>query len=371
MTPRISSNLLLLFSRARGLWAGLPLFWKIQISAWVILAVVSFPLKVSYFGSVSLALLVTILREPFGLLATCGFRLLYRRIDLHLNQPIRLLLWVVPICFAAGAVDFLYSETILHYGWGITSEQPAGLFYLRSLLYFSWTFLYFWIRDYLAVQARLAELAKAEAAAREAELLMLRAQVSPHFLFNSLNAILANLTRQPAAVETIVLGLSDYFRYSLRNRNSASVTIGEEFDAMSSYLSVEKARFRDSVEIETAIDPDVRSVQVPGVFLQPLLENALHYSMKTSPLPRKISVKVGRSVQGELTLEVTHSGKWVDPPAKDQPDGEAGNGLTTLKRRLVLLYPNCHTFTAGPNAAGDQVTVRINLSLPDIVEVLA
>ncbi len=337
----------------------------------MILAVASFPLKVSYFGSVYLALLVTILREPFGLLATCGFRFLYRQLDLRLNQPVRLLVWVVPICFATGAVDFFYSETILHYGWGITSEQPVGLFYLRSLLYFSWTFLYFWIRDYLAVQARLAELAKAEAAAREAEFLMLRAQVSPHFLFNSFNAILANLTRHPAAVEAIVLGLSDYFRFSLRHRNSASVTIGEEFDAMSSYLSVEKARFRDSVEIETAIDPDVRSVQVPGVFLQPLLENALHYSLKTSPLPRKIFVKVGRSALGGLSIEVTNSGKWVDPPANGQPDGEGGNGLTTLKRRLALLYPDSHTLSAGSNAAGDQVTVRIDLSSPDTVEVPA
>lgn len=337
----------------------------------MILAVASLPLKVSYFGSISLALLITLLREPFGLLATCGFRLLYQQLDLRLNKPVRLLVWVVPICFAAGAADFLFSESLLHYVWGITSDKAAGLFYMRSLLYFSWSFLYFWIRDYLAAQARLAELAKAEAAAREAELLMLRAQVSPHFLFNSFNAILANLTHQPAAVETIVLGLSNYFRFSLRNRNSAAVTIGEEFDAMTGYLSVEKARFRASVEIETTIDPDVRSVQVPGVFLQPLLENALHYSMKTSPLPRKISLKVGRSVQGGLTIDVTNSGKWVDLPANDQPDGERCNGLTTLKRRLAHLYPDRHTFTAGPNAAGDQVTVCIDISSPDTVDIFA
>lgn len=350
--------------------ARIPLFWQVQIAAWVALAIVSFPLKVGFYGSVPLALLITMLREPFGLLITSSFRFIYNRLNLRPGKLIHLLCWAVPICFAAGALDVILSEAILVYGWGVASDHLDGLFYFRSLLFLSWTFLFFWIREFFVARERAAELTKATAAAQEAELLMLRAQVSAHFLFNAFNTILASLETRPQTAEDVVMGLSDYFRYSLNNRRSALVTIGEEFDAMAGYLLVEQARFRESIIVDTSIDPDVRSVQVPGVFLQPLLENALHYSLMTSPLPRRVEIHVQKSASGCLVITVTNSGRWIDSPIPGSLKHSGGNGLTTLRQRLELLYPGTHTLAAGPNAQGDEVTVRVEVPAGPVAEIV-
>ncbi|MCC5835205.1 MAG: histidine kinase [Opitutales bacterium] len=298
---------------------------------------------------------------------TSGFRVVFRRLNLHLGQPARLLVWVLPMCFLAALIDLLLGAAFARYlAPAAPIIDPEGLLYFRTLLYCVWSFLYFWIKDNRAARANLLKLAQAESAAREAEVFMLRAQVSPHFLFNAFNTVLANISNRPATASSVVHGLSGYFRYSLNNQRSALVTIGEEFDAMASYLLVEKERFRDSLVIHSSIDPDIRSIRVPGVFLQPILENALQFSMKTSALPRRVAMEVLGAENGGLSIEVSNSGRWVEPQEMDHVDD---GGLAVLRRRLDLLYPGDYRFKVGPNLTGDGVSVRLELPARDAVEV--
>jgi len=340
----------------------LPSFWAVQLVAWVGIALLSFPLKVSAFGTFSAAIVLTLFREPLALLMTSGFRLIFQRLERRSGSLLRRVLWSMPMCLLAAAVDLAVGLAVTStFNLALPSYGIGGFFYFRVLLYCGWCSAYFLIKEY--TKARLAQLAlvQAEASAREAEVLMLRAQVSPHFLFNAFNTILADLESRPAAVAPLVQGLSDYFRYSLTNSHRTFVTIGDEFDAIVSYLAVSKARFRESLLIECSIDPAVRAVKVPGVCLQPLVENALLYGHQTSETPLRIWVEVKSADGVALIVRVTNSGRWVDRH-EPRPQGHSrGHGLTTLRRRLELLYPETHVLTAGPDEGTGSVSVQFKL----------
>jgi len=208
---------------------------------------------------------------------------------------------------------------------------------------------------------RQIELLHAETAARDAEILMLRAQVSPHFLFNAFNAILADLDRRPASLIPVVQGLSDYFRYSLITRQAALVPLGDEFDAMTNYLTVEKARFRESLVVETHIDPSVRSLLVPGIFLQPLVENALKFGHLTSPTPLHLRLWISQTENGGAHVKITNSGHWVPPTTSSEAHQTGGCGLSNLRKRLLLLYQNENLLQLTTSASETSVTVLLHL----------
>lgn len=205
---------------------------------------------------------------------------------------------------------------------------------------------------------------RAEMAIRDAEIRMLRAQVSPHFLFNAFNAILADLDRKPASLIPVVQGLSDYFRYSLTTRHETLVPLGGEFDAMTNYLTVEKARFRESLVIESHIDPSVRGLQVPGIFLQPLVENAVKFGHQTSPTPLHVWLRVTGTADGGARIEVTNSGHWVVPPASREAHQTGGCGLSNLRQRLLLLYRTEDLLQLPTSTHGSNVTVQLHFPGP-------
>lgn len=342
---------------------NLPLFWKVQISAWAAFTLLSIPLKAVFFQSLGFAIFLSLSREPFGLMLTSAFRVLFLRIGLRADQPLRASLWVIPLCFAAALIDsgigFTFSKIAGH---ADSPDSLFGLYLFRTLLFMVWSILYLGIKGQLTARERLLNLSRAETAARDAEILMLRAQVSPHFLFNAFNTILAELNGKNPELVPVVRGLSDYFRYSLCHRDEVFVTMGEEFDAIQSYLTVEKARFQDSLEIDCHLDPELREMPVPGIFLQPLVENALKFGHLTSSTPLRLKLHVSKSAGGGAVIEVTNSGRWVEPRADRDGRDPGGNGLDLTRRRLELLYPGKHSFDILPDASREHVTVRIHLS---------
>jgi len=342
-------------------FARLPLFWRLQFAGWFAFSVLALPLKAVVFGSFREAVVFTAAREPIGLLLTVGLRWVYRRLGLAGSRPLRLGVWVVVISMAAGGVDFGAGHA-MNLAFGVpepASTVAFGQFLLRCLLFVTWSFLYFWIRALIAEQQRALNLARAEATAKEAELQMLRAQVDPHFLFNALNTLLAGLSRDPKAMIPVVQGLADYLRYSLANRHAALVPLGEEFDAAMNYLVVEKARFREELLVETQVDEAARALPVPGVILQPLIENAVKHGYKSSPSPLRIRIRLEALADGGSTLEIANSGKWIEPPTQRASDDAGGAGLECLRRRLQLLYGARHRFDILKNA--NEVIIQIQL----------
>jgi LytS/YehU family sensor histidine kinase len=268
----------------------------------------------------------------------------------------------VLVCsLSAAAID--WAVTTPFQRWG--QIEPVhwlwvlGFTWLRATQYVGWSGLYFWIKSAIAARERAMNLIRAEAAAREAELRMLRAQIDPHFLFNALNTVLAGIPPEQRKLNDVVQGLADYLRYSLANRHLTLVALGDEFDAALNYLTVEKARFRDDLQVEAHIDEAARRIPAPGIFLQPLIENAVKHGYRSSPAPLRLRVNIRVDASGGAEIEVANSGRWIDPPRERAANDAGGHGLESIRRRLALLYPGTHEFAL--STAGEQVSIRIHL----------
>lgn len=201
-------------------------------------------------------------------------------------------------------------------------------------------------------QARLLAL---EAAGREAEIERLRAQINPHFLFNSLTAI-SNRSSDPRSVESLTLKLADVLRYNLAHLEGLA-PFHEELKAMENYLQIEQMRFGSNLVINWEVPPAARAALVPQPLLLPMLENAIKYGFETSAGVLRIGIKV--TVQGnELRAVVENSGRWIEPVTPALRGTQIG--LSNLKRRLELYYQGrAHWVQESLPEA-----VRITLTLP-------
>jgi two-component system, LytTR family, sensor kinase len=178
--------------------------------------------------------------------------------------------------------------------------------------------------------------------------------MNPHFLFNSLTAIEAGMGKQLPSVSGMVQALADYLHYSLTHRNYDFVPMGEEYDALMGYLTLERARLDGKLNIDCQIDNAARKALVPSIILQPLVENAIKYGRETSPSPLQLRLRVFR-VGSDLQMEVSNSGHWIETDKNQRTSG--GVGLENMQRRLALLYPGQHRMEIIKNE--DSVSVRI------------
>ncbi|MDX1546044.1 MAG: histidine kinase, partial [Rhodothermales bacterium] len=196
--------------------------------------------------------------------------------------------------------------------------------------------------------------------AREAQLKMLRYQLNPHFLFNALNAIRALVLSDAARSRQLVTALAEYLRYSLRTANDLEVSLQEEVTSVQSYLEIEKIRFEEDLDVAVEVQPGAADCRVPGVLLQPLVENAVKYGMATSPMPLRLRI-LGTIGGGRLHLEVANTGRWQPP---EQTQGTStGIGLRNLRQRLQRFYPGRHRFAVSEEAGWVRAVIDIDLPI--------
>jgi two-component system LytT family sensor kinase len=186
------------------------------------------------------------------------------------------------------------------------------------------------------LQSRERQLADLAATA---QLAALRAQINPHFLFNSLNSIAQLIHTDPDKAERCVERLAEMFRYVLHRADRDFVPLAEELQMASAYLDIERARFED-LRVETRVDPQSLHQLIPNLILQPLVENAVKHG-----LSRKIgsgTVSIDAKLQGELlTLTVEDDGPGMSEPVLGQV-WDRGVGLRNLRDRLERIYGPGH-----------------------------
>jgi sensor histidine kinase YesM len=208
----------------------------------------------------------------------------------------------------------------------------------------------------LALQrARAVEQARADLA--QAELRALRAQINPHFLFNTLNAIASLIPTQPAAAEDMTTRLADLFRYALRASDREHAPLAEEMAFLRDYLAVERVRFGDRLRVEESVEPGLDAVPVPTLLLQPVVENAVRYAVAPRSEGGRIRVAVARR-DGRLVLEVGDDGPGMDGAMEHSG---SGFGLHAVRERLRAAgMADALTVESKP---GQGVVVRITLPL--------
>lgn len=176
---------------------------------------------------------------------------------------------------------------------------------------------------------------RAESEALRNELTHLQSQISPHFLFNSLNTVQA-CRDDPEAITTLTQSLAAYLRFLIQPAAPLE-PLSRELEAIEDYLTIQGVRFGDGLESRIDCDFDVRGARVPPVMVQPLVENAIKYGGQTGPRPIRVHVTARRDGD-RLAIEVANTGRWVAPGGGQS----TGTGLGSLERRLRLLVgPDC------------------------------
>ena len=218
----------------------------------------------------------------------------------------------------------------------------------------NWAALYFGsqlIRERSSAEFRALE---AESQALRSELHRLQAQISPHFLFNALNTVLA-CRDDPDGIETVTQSLARYLRFLLRPAATLE-PLALELDALEQYLTVQTMRFGGSLVTRIVCDVDVRGVLVPPVLVQPLVENALKYGGDPGGGPLRLEVAARRDGPW-LAIEVANTGRWAPPDRRDS----TSTGLHSLRRRLQMLVGPAARVSHTEEDGWVRVQVRIPL----------
>jgi two-component sensor histidine kinase len=193
--------------------------------------------------------------------------------------------------------------------------------------------------DYFRQAAQEREnVREAKALAHQAQLRMLRYQLNPHFLFNTLNSIRGLILEDPARSRVMVTELADFLRYSL-DRTNREGTVADEIEAVENYLAIERTRF-EQLDATLQIDPAALSVSLPNFLIHPLVENAVKYGMLTSGQPIRIRIEIRRN-NDTVLIRVANTGRLVK---SSRPSESSGIGLKNIAERLTLAFPERHSF---------------------------
>lgn len=341
-------------------------FWLLQAIGWSgyflaqVVATLFYP---EGFGSPKLAGYVNVL-----LLAACsGFalssllRLAYRRV--RDRPPATVVLTVLAGVYLAALAWRLF----INGGYVVYMDEADMLtpwhrmfsgVLISTYLLLCWSALYFGIYYYETMQREREATLEATALAQEAQMKMLRYQLNPHFLFNTLNAISTLiLDRDNDTANQCVTKLSAFLRHTLDQDPMKRVSLKQELDALDLYLRIEQLRFGDRLKLDYRVEAAALAAQVPSLLLQPLVENALKYAI--APSERGGTLHIGGRVIGtRLLLHVADDGPGLPDGALLQ-DGR-GVGLRNTRERLQVLYGGRARFASVNTEPG----LRIDIELP-------
>lgn len=194
-----------------------------------------------------------------------------------------------------------------------------------------------------------------EAQLAQAQLQVLKMQLHPHFLFNTLNAISALIHRDVDLADRMIACLGDLLRATLDNANQQEVTLKRELDFIEPYLEIEKARFGSRLTVRMNIEPTVMDAKVPNLILQPLVENAIRHGIAPRAEPGTIEIDAHRD-NGSLLLSVTDDG-----PGLQAKDSAVGIGLANTRARLERLYGGNQRLEL---TNGRQHGLRVGITIP-------
>src|SRR3984957_18225165 len=336
------------------------LFWSLHAAGWAAYGITQYFGALLYEKPASYARVIAA-SAIAGFLLSMPMRYIYQRLW---NRPPRtMILGVLATCYVTAlalrfVINLSYKQFIEPDWQARTLFEVFGGALSTTYLLLCWSVLYFGIKFYESQRKQEEALLKAVALAQEAQLKMLRYQLNPHFLFNTLNAISTLIIdNQNRTANHAVTRLSEFLRYTLDQDPMKKVTLRQELEALDLYLGTERLRFAERLRLEYAIEGPALEALIPSLLLQPLLENALKYAI--SPREQGGCVRIEGRARG-LMLEVS----VIDdgPGIRDQahPRGGGGVGLHNTRERVAVLYGPSHRFAILNSHPG----LRIDMALP-------
>lgn len=201
-----------------------------------------------------------------------------------------------------------------------------------ALVYLALVLIYYLASSAQKLKERVRQEEQLKNLVRETELSMLKSQINPHFLFNSLNSISSLTMSSPAEARDMIIRLSDFLRYSLKHRENEFIPLNEELGHMKDYLAIEKVRFGDRLSYDFKVNAACEKFPVPTMIFQPLFENAIRHSVYESTEP--VNVCFECIPDGDVMRTIVSNDFDPDIPTR----GGTGVGLQNVRQRIELAY---------------------------------
>lgn len=220
--------------------------------------------------------------------------------------------------------------------WDATFPYRVGT---GVIIYAMIILTYFLFESLTNLSEKKAREAKLESLVKETELKMLRSQINPHFLFNSLNSVSSLTVTDPEKARSMVIKLSDFMRYALSRKDEQPVTLRSELDNLRLYLDIEKVRFGEKLTMEENVESTALEARLPVMLLQPLYENAVKHGVYEST--GAVSIKTIARIEADMLI-ITVINNYENGSSRAKG---TGTGLMNVSRRLELFYGNKASLT--------------------------
>lgn len=320
-------------------------FWMFQTGGWLAYGLIRLFNALARGDTIKFASTAAILMVT-GFLLSLLLRSIYRRVR---SAPLPVILSVVATSCAIMALIFSTVGAIGYNRFYDPFWQPENMEYFGNAMFeavvlLAWSSIYFGVNYFDQLQEAKEQALKATAMAHQAQLKMLRYQLNPHFLFNTLNAISTLVLDNDSKNADGMLGrLSSFLRYTLVNQPTQKVSLEQELHALSLYLDIEKVRFEERLEIIYDVDEAAKSALMPSLLLQPLIENAIKFAI--APAEEGGRITIFARVNGtRLILGVADNGPGIDTGSIADPALSSGVGIVNTRERLEQIYPDDHAF---------------------------
>src|ERR1044072_221852 len=259
----------------------------------------------------------------------------------------------------------LFSLISIAFGWYPETGSFPDRYIVLLLAFATINVVFYWeivivehaIDYYRKYQERELRTSQLEAQLVAAELQVLKMQLHPHFLFNTLNTISALIHESPDEADEMISQLGDLLRMTLDTVHVHEVALTQELDFLKHYLAIEQTRFQDRLWVTMAIEPETLGALVPNLILQTVVENSIRHGIALRPEAHSIEIKSWRD-NGMLRLRVADDGPGL---SSDKLPLKEGVGLTTTRQRLVSLYGPKHDFSLRNSPVGGVV---VELTIP-------
>ena len=326
-------------------------FWVLQTVGWsgyLILRALS-----GFANSMGAMFIVHVL-----LLTMTGYSLTLLMASLYRRLITMRAIWTVVISLGTvvlASAAFSFIETWSQATFVNSAYTPAGFqFFGAIILDFSilaaWSAMYYGINYYLLLEEEIDQRVLLESQASTAQLAMLRYQLNPHFLFNTLNSISTLvLLKQTERANAMLARLSSFLRYTLANEPTAQVTLAQEVETLKLYLEIEKMRFEERLRPHFRIEAETIGARLPSLLLQPLIENAIKYAVTPSENGANIWITARREGRA-VRIEVADSGPGEGGAPIDAQS--TGLGLANIQDRLTQAYGPAHGYWTRANERG-------------------
>ncbi len=335
-------------------WLGTRAYWLCQAAGWSpIFALQLF----TAFSKGRYAATLPILATLAGfLVSTHLYRVYLIRLRCE-NHSWPALIWRVLLGLVVAAVALTLLTAILSYynNEGLAPEERFSYLSFFGIFFvlIAWLSLYFGINYYRSYQQSTIARLQLEAAVKDAELRLLRSQVDPHFLFNSLNTLRALISQNPAVARDAVTQLAEVLRTSLLSQTRYTQPLSAELEHAENYLALEKLRFESRLHFQTEITREALACHLPAMLLQTLVENAIKYGISTREAGGRIHLRA-HTQDTELYLTLSNPGT-LNPAG-----ASTGLGLKNARARLAHLFGLTASLTLAQTSA-DEVTVTLRL----------